>query len=54
MELSGKSDALTALSPGKNAGTLEVWGWVDPTADPNGLWGRENLLPLPGFEARTL
>jgi hypothetical protein len=54
MEVSGKSHAPTALSPGKKAGTLGVGGWVGPTADPNGLWGKEYLLPLPGFEARTL
>jgi len=54
MEVSGKSHAPTALSPGKNAGTLGVWDWVGPTADPNCFWRRENLLPLPEFEARTL
>ena len=53
MEVSGKYHAPTALPPLKNAGTLGVWGWVGPTTDPNGFWGRENLLPLPEFEAWT-
>jgi hypothetical protein len=54
MEVNGKPHAPTALSPGKNAGTLGVGGWVGPTADRNGLWGREYFLPLPGCEAWTL
>jgi hypothetical protein len=53
MEVSGKFHAPTALSPGKNAGILGVGGWMGPTADPNGLCGKEYLLPLPAFEART-
>jgi hypothetical protein len=54
MEVSSKSHAPTALSPGKTPGTLVVGVWVGLTADPNGLWAKEYLLPLPGLESRTL
>ena len=47
----GNLQALTALTTGKNPGTLRLEVWVGPRAGLDGSRKSKNLLNLPGFQA---
>ena len=54
MVVSGQFHGPAALSPGKNVGIHSIAGWMGPRAGLDGFGEEKMLLPLPGFEPRTV
>ena len=52
--VSGQLHAPAALSPGKEAGMHSIAGWMGPRAGMDSFGEEKMLLPLPGFEPRTV
>jgi hypothetical protein len=52
--VSGQLHVPAALPPGKNAGIHSIGGWMGPRAGLDSFGEAKNLLPLPGFELRTV
>ena len=52
--MSGQLHTPAALSPGKNAGIHSIGDWMGPRAGLDSFGEEKILLPLPGFESRTV